>query len=119
MSDYSPESDIRGGPKTDVFIPIVLLFVAIVILSTSMIVLLNWQIKISDTQHTQLDSLITRQVPAVTQAQKVQDGVSKLVNDLLIASQTDAGAKAIVDKYQIKSSGNPGADASASPSPGL
>jgi hypothetical protein len=84
-----------------------------------LIVLLNWQIQNSTTQGTQLDSLITRQVPAVAQAQKVQDSVSKLVTDLLAASQTDAGAKAIVDKYQIKSNGNAGGDAAAAPSPGL
>jgi hypothetical protein len=107
MSDYSSESNDAPGFKLDAFIPLVLL-------SISLIVLLGWQINISTTQRTQLDSLITRQVPAVTQAQKVEQGVSKLVSDLLTAAQTDTTAKAIVDKYQIKSNG-----ASAAASPGL
>ena len=119
MSDYSPDSD-ASGVKFDSFIPVVLLFIPIAVLCISLIVLLNWQIKNTDTQGTQLDSLITRQVPAVTQSQKVQDSVSKLVNDLLAASQNDATAKAIVDKYQIKSSAAAGADAAAAAaSPGL
>jgi uncharacterized protein YhaN len=120
MSDYSPDSRASEGVTFDAFLPIILLFIPIAILSISMIVLLNWQIKNSSTQSTQLDSLITRQVPAVTQSQKVQDSVSKLVNDLLAASQNDATAKAIVDKYQIKSSAAAGADAAAAAaSPGL
>jgi hypothetical protein len=103
--DYSPESNIPGGFKMDAFIPLVLL-------SISLIVLLGWQIYNTNSERGQLESVITRQVPAITQSQKVQDSVTKLVNDLLTASQTDATAKAIVDKYQIKPAG-------AAPSPGL
>jgi hypothetical protein len=110
MSDYSPDSEIPGGFKMDAFIPVVLLAV-------SLIVFFVWQIINTNAERTQLESVITRQVPAITQAQKVQDSVTKLVNDLLAAAQTDATAKAIVDKYQIKSAGAPGAD--AAPSPGL
>jgi hypothetical protein len=111
MSDYSEETNIPGGFKLDAFIPIVLL-------AASFILLLGWQISITNTQRGQLDSAITRQTPLATQSQKVQDGVSKLVSDLLTAAQTDPGAKAIVDKYQIKSAEAAGA-AGASASPGL
>ena len=115
---YSPEESNSsvGGFKLDAFIPIVLL-------SLSLIVLFAWQITLSNTQRDQLNGMITRQVPEVAKSQKVQDGVSKLVQDLLTAAQTDPTAKAIVDKYQIKSTAPAGgaadASASASASPGL
>ena len=109
MSDeYSHASDTEtsvGGFKMDAFIPLV-------ILSISFIVLLGWQVKVTASQRTQLENMITRQQAAVTQAESVQGTVSKLATDLLEAAQTDDAAKAIVTKYRIQ---NNGAGAAASP----
>lgn len=80
-------------------------FVPLVLLSVSIIVLLGWQVSVSSTQKSLIQSAITRQEPAVAQAQQVQASVSKLVANLLAAAQTDDGAKAIVAKYKIQQSG--------------
>ena len=103
--DFPPEteSEFRPGFKMDAFIPLVLL-------SVSIIVLLGWQVSVSSTQKSAIENAITRQTPAVNQAQQVQGSVSKLVTDLLQAAQTDEGARAIVAKYKIQQNG-------AAPSP--
>ncbi len=90
-------SGLRTGFPMDAFIPLVLL-------SISFIILLGWQVSVSSTQKNLMENAITRQEPAVNQSQQVQASVTKLVTDLLQAAQTDAGAKAIVDKYKIQQS---------------
>jgi len=111
MSEEYPADPytLPGGFRLDAFIPIV-------ILSIGFTVLLGWEIYLTHSQIDDLDKAITRQLPQVTQAEKVTDGVSKLVTDLLEASQTDSGAKQIVDKYGIKAAGG---DASSSTASGL
>jgi uncharacterized protein YigA (DUF484 family) len=76
--------------------------IPVMIISISLIVLLGWQVSVASTQRTNLENLITRQEPAVTQSQQVQQSVSKLAADLLQAAQTDDTAKAIVTKYKIQ-----------------
>ena len=99
MNDERPsDPDSRFGFKLDAFIPLVLL-------SVSIIVLLGWQVSVGSNQRGLLENAITRQEPAVSQAQQIVDGVTKLVTDLLAAAQTDDTAKAIVEKYKIQQNG--------------
>ena len=102
--DYSPDGT---SFTTDAFIPLA-------ILAVSLITLLGWQVSNASTNKTQLENAITRQEPAVNQSHQVQANVTKLLNDLLEAAQTDDGAKAIVAQFKIQTSATPGA-AAASP----
>jgi hypothetical protein len=104
--DSSSDTGTSSPCRTGAFLPIALL-------SISFIVLLGWQVSNTSSQHTLLQSAISRQEASVTQADQVKANLAKLAGDLLQTAQTDDTAKAIAAKFGIRSSGAP----AASPAP--
>jgi hypothetical protein len=109
MSDqFSSQADDAAGFKMDLFIPFV-------ILSVSVIILLAWQVYNFSTQRTTYENTITRAEPSVSQAQHLQESVSKIAADLMTAAQTDDLAKEIVAKYKIQQQGTPSVPDASTP----
>ncbi|MEM1158827.1 MAG: hypothetical protein AAF649_12160 [Verrucomicrobiota bacterium] len=77
-------------------------FIPILMLSVAMLLLLIWQCVVAWQTRGNLRTQFEQRKPLVAEAQRVQSNVQKLVNDLLILSETDADAKKVVDKYQIR-----------------
>ena len=77
-------------------------FIPILLLSVAMVLLLLWQCLVAWNTGGNLRTQIEQRQPLVNQSQLVQTNVQKLINDLLILSETDADAKKIIDKYQIR-----------------
>jgi len=90
--EYSQEPEPRGGFPMDASIPLALL-------SISLIVLLGWQMSNASNDRNSLESAISRQEPAVAQAQQLENGLKALAQELLTTAQTDDTAKAIAAKY--------------------
>jgi Spy/CpxP family protein refolding chaperone len=83
------------------------------ILAITLIVLLGWQVNLTHSQRNQMNDLFERQKPAVAQAQQVEAGLTKLVNDMMEAAQTDDTAKQIIAKYVQKNPAAPAASPAA------
>ena len=90
--EYTPGTEAGHCCTNSVFIPLALL-------ALSFNVLLFWQVINYHTQRGQLETVLKNQTAAVTQAQQVQAGVTKLMTDLVKVAQTDDTAKAIVNAY--------------------
>lgn len=86
--------------RPDAFLPLALL-------SISLILIFIWQLSTISSQRSAFQSTIQRQEELVSQSHKVQEGLEKLVNDLLDLAQTDEESKAIVQKYGIARNANP------------
>lgn len=95
-SDYQHSDSII---RPDAFLPLTLL-------SISLILIFIWQLSTISSQRSGFQNTIQRQDELVSQSHKVQAGLEKLVNDLLDLAQTDAEAKAIVQKYGIARGAN-------------
>ena len=89
-----PETSAAPAPASP-FIPILLLSVALLLL-------LVWQCIAAWQTRGNLRTQFEQRKPLVAQSELVQGNVQKLVNDLLILSETDADAKKVVDKYKIR-----------------
>ncbi len=77
-------------------------FIPVLLLSISIVLLLIWQFIIAWNTRGNLRTQFEQRKPLVTQSELVQGNVQKLVNDLLDLSTTDADAKKVVDKYNIR-----------------
>jgi hypothetical protein len=77
-------------------------FLAYLILSAAFIILVIWQAVVSFGAHNQLQTALKSRTGVVDQAQLAQKNLESFVVDLLQLSETNAGAKEIVDKYQIR-----------------
>ena len=77
-------------------------FIPILLLSVAMVLLLIWQCIVAWNTRGNLRTQFEQRKPMVAQSELVQGNVQKLINDLLLLSETDADAKKVVDKYQIR-----------------
>jgi len=77
-------------------------FIPILLVSVAMVLLLLWQCFVAWNTRGNLRTQFEQRKQLVTQAELVQGNVQKLVNDLLLLSETDADAKKVVDKYNIR-----------------
>jgi hypothetical protein len=85
-------------------------FLAYLILSAAFIILVAWQVIASFGAHSQLQTALNERAGVVDKAQLAQKNLESFVVDLIKLSESNEGAKAIVDKYQIRK-GNGGAEA--------
>ncbi|MDR0533730.1 MAG: hypothetical protein LBH01_07230 [Verrucomicrobiales bacterium] len=77
-------------------------FLAYLILSVAFIILVAWQVVVSFGAHSQLQTALKDRAGVVDKAQLAQKNLESFVVDLIKLSETNDGAKAIVDKYQIR-----------------
>ena len=88
-------------------------FIPILLVTLSVIIAFGWQVQRISTDRDnlqgnkqKLEDFVQNTIPKlddqVAKAKQIQAGLEKLVLDLLEAAKTDADAKAIVTKYNIK-----------------
>lgn len=77
-------------------------FIPVLLLSVAMVLLLVWQCFLAWNTRSNLRTQFEQRKQLVSQSQLVQGNVQKLINDLLNLSETDADAKKVVDKYNIR-----------------
>lgn len=82
-----------------VFLPIAILMIAVMLV-------LGWNLYLTKTQALNWQKQIAQREQLVTQARTIQSDLQKIAADLILLSLTDADAKLIVDKYQIKQDQN-------------
>lgn len=75
---------------------------ALVFTAGALLIFLCWQAISATKTHSVLRAQRDQRAQLVTQSLKVQADLQKLANDLVELSKTDAAAKALVDRYQIK-----------------
>ncbi|MDR1304451.1 MAG: hypothetical protein LBK76_04425 [Verrucomicrobiales bacterium] len=80
--------------------------IAYFILAAAFVLLVGWQLIMSVGAHSNLQTALKARVEAVSKAQDAQRNLENFVNDLIELAKTNDGAKTIVDKYQIRKSGN-------------
>lgn len=71
-------------------------------LSVALVLLLGWQMILAWQTRSNLRQQFEQRQQLVAQSQLVQQNVQSLVNDLLNLAETDADAKQIVEKYNIR-----------------
>ncbi|MDR2463742.1 MAG: hypothetical protein LBD30_08200 [Verrucomicrobiales bacterium] len=81
-------------------------FLAYLLLSVAFIILLFWQTIVSVGVNGNLKSGLKNRGGAVEQAQNTQKTLEAFVVDLLQLAEHNEGAKAIVEKYQIRKGSN-------------
>jgi predicted negative regulator of RcsB-dependent stress response len=81
-------------------------FLAFLILGVAFLILVGWQIIISVSAHSNLQTALKGRVDVVDKAQLAQKNLENFVVDLIKLSETNEGAKTIVDKYQIRKGAN-------------
>ena len=90
-----------GGPVNDersiqgIFLPIAILMVAVLLT-------LGWNLYLTRSQAAIWQKQISQREQLVNQARVVQADLQKIASDLMALALTDAGARAIVDRYQIR-----------------
>jgi len=95
MNDYNTESETIESADSKLFMPFALL-------AGALLLILLWQMYISVSVTNGLLNAINQSKAPVQQAQQVKSKLESIVLDLMELSKTDANAKAIVDKYQIR-----------------
>jgi len=95
MNDYNTESETIESADSKLFMPFALL-------AGALLLILLWQLYISVSVTNGLLNAINQSKAPVQQAQQVKSKLESIVLDLMELSKTDANAKAIVDKYQIR-----------------
>jgi hypothetical protein len=81
-------------------------FLAYLILGAAFIILVGWQIIISVGAHSNLQTALKGRVDVVDRAQLAQKNLENFVVDLIKLSETNEGAKEVVEKYQIRKGNN-------------
>jgi hypothetical protein len=81
-------------------------FYAYALLVVAIIILVAWQLILSFGAHSQLQTALQGRAQVADQAQVAQKNLENFVLDLVKLSETNEGAKAIVDKYQIRKGAN-------------
>ena len=77
-------------------------FWPVLLIGLSFILVLSWEIRIGMATRRSAQQLQEQQVRLVDEAQRVQNGLEKLVRGLVDLSKTDDEAKKIVTKFGIK-----------------
>lgn len=132
MEDYNNEdAAIRGGIPDSIHLPLALLAIAFAIFLFAQISSLGqngrsmrWQAENLDrqiaslvTSEQNLGNLIKQREALVQQSQQVQARYTEMLTDLMNLAETDADARAVVDKYKIQRQQNQEAAPAPSPSP--
>ena len=81
-------------------------FFAFALLAGAIVLLVAWQVIVSFSAHSQLQAGLKARTEIVGKAELAQKNLESFVLDLVKLSETNEGAKAIVDKYQIKKGPN-------------
>ncbi|MDR1192448.1 MAG: hypothetical protein LBK60_12430 [Verrucomicrobiales bacterium] len=81
-------------------------FLAYLVLAAAIVILVGWQIIVSVGAHSNLNNALKGRVDAVGRAETTQKSLESFVVDLIQLAERDAGAKEIVEKYQIRKGGN-------------
>ena len=117
MEDYNNEdSAAQDGISDSIHLPLALLAIAFAIFLFSQISSLGqngrsmrWQAENLDRQigslvesEKNLGNLIKQREALVQQSQQVQARYTEMLTDLINLAETDAGARAVVDKYKIQ-----------------
>lgn len=104
----NPETDFDNQqPSTAIGDILSSAFLPLLLLSLSLLSLLIWQLTNLSSQRSNLQATLQRQTEYVLQSRQVQSNLQKIAVDLIELAKTDAGAKAVVDKYGIRQQ-NPG-----------
>lgn len=77
-------------------------FIPVLLVAVAVLLLLVWQFLIAWNTRGNLRAQFENRKQLVTQSELVQGNVQKLINDLLELAVTDADAKKVVDKYNIR-----------------
>jgi hypothetical protein len=77
-------------------------FIPLLLATSAIVLLLVWQLLISWNARGNLKTQFETRQEQAAKSQQVQQNIEALINDLINLSATDADAKKIVDKYNIR-----------------
>ena len=80
-------------------------FLAYMLLAVSFIALIGWQIIVEKGNSGRLTTNLKGRAEVVQRAEDTQRNLESFVVDLLTLAETNEGARAIVEKYQIRRGG--------------
>ena len=81
------------------------IFLPIAIAMLSLLIFFGWQLSLVRKQNVLWKKQIEQREPLVGQCRNIQAELQKIVSELMTMSITDADAKAIIDRYQIRQGG--------------
>jgi biopolymer transport protein ExbB/TolQ len=92
----------KGTPPVDQEVTNQSVFLPIAILMIAVLTILAWNLYLTKSQTAAWQKQFTQREQMVSQSRAVQGDLQKIAFELMSLSATDADARALVDKYQIR-----------------